>query len=366
MRLFYCAGSTIPSNSANSIHVMRMCEALAECGHEVVLFAKRGHDEDPFDHYGVARIFELELIEFRTRFSLIEYLRRFRRVAMPDLAVGRYLYPLLWLQMQGVETIYESHVPPGRIRGMLEKHLLASKRSHGLIVITKALRQEYQQRKFLPCSEIRVLPDAAVDPGVPIPLPTDGATIVGFAGSWYRGRGIELMHELARRLPQLEFRLAGGTEDELSSFGLSGLKNIQCVGLLAPGAVAEFLMNCHLLLAPDRWDRQVFGGGENTAQWCSPMKLFEYMAQGKAIICSDLEVFHEVLTHGENCLMVDPEDVAGWVAAIERLVTDAELLASLAATARENFLTRYTWELRARRFMERAGNRDGHNEVTRP
>ena len=48
MRLLYCAGSLIPSNSANSIHVMRMCEALAELGHEVVLFAKRGRDEGAF------------------------------------------------------------------------------------------------------------------------------------------------------------------------------------------------------------------------------------------------------------------------------------------------------------------------------
>lgn len=179
---------------------MRMCEALVECGHEVVLFAKRGHDEDPFAHYGVARSFELELIEFRSRFSLVEYLRRFRRVAMPDLAVGRYLYPLLWLQMQGVDTIYESHAPPGRIRGMLERRLLTNEHSDGLVVITKALRKEYEQRKYLPCSEIRVLPDAAVDPGVPIPLPSEGATIVGFAGGWYRGRGLELIHELARPL----------------------------------------------------------------------------------------------------------------------------------------------------------------------
>ncbi|MCZ6855830.1 MAG: glycosyltransferase family 4 protein [Gammaproteobacteria bacterium] len=343
---------------------MRMCEALAECGHEVVLFAKRGNDEDPFAHYAVARSFELELIEFRSRFSLIEYLRRFRRLAKPDLAVGRYLYPLLWLQMQGVGTIYESHAPPGRIRRMLEKRLLANNRSHGLVVITKALRKVYEQLRFVPCSDISVLPDAAVDPGVPAALPGEGASIVGFAGGWYQGRGLELMHELARRLPQLDFRLAGGTENELLSFGLPALDNVDCVGLLAPNAVAEFLANCHLLLAPYQREISVHGGDENTVQWCSPMKLFEYMAQGKAIICSDLEVFHEVLTHGENCLMVDPEDVEGWVAAIEQLVEDVELQARLAATARENFLTHFTWKLRAKRFIERAGNRDGRAEVT--
>ena len=357
MRLLYCAGSLIPSNSANSIHVMRMCEALAELGHEVVLFAKRGRDEDPFAFYGVGRIFELELIDFRNRFSLIEYLRRLRRIEKPDLAVGRYLYPLLWLQAQGIGTIYESHAPPGRIRGMLERRLLQNERSHGLVVITDALRKEYEQREYLARTEISVLPDAAVDPGIPSAPRVNGATVVGFAGGWYPGRGIELMHELAKRLPQLEFRLAGGSEGDLASFGLRALTNIDCVGLLTPGAVAKFLAGCDLLLAPYQREISVQGGGVDTAAWCSPMKLFEYMAQGKAIICSDLEVFHEVLSDGENCLMVDPEDIEGWVRAVERLVAELELRQSLATSARKIFLAQYTWELRASRFMERAIDR---------
>ena len=358
MKVFYCAGSRVPSSTANSVHVMRMCEALADLGHEVVLFAKRGGNENPYAYYGVARSFDLELVDFTSRLALIDYLRRLREVGPPDLAVGRYLYPLLWLQRSGIPTIYESHAPPGQLRRLLEQRLLGGTRSQGLVVITKALRDAYQ--RSLPSAltrSITVLADAAVDPGEPAPPSAEGGLVVGFAGGWYPGRGLELIHELARRLPKFRFRVAGGSD--LGRFGLGKLANLECVGLIPHSAVPGFLKSCHVLLAPYQRRMEVHGGGGNTADWCSPMKLFEYMAQGKAIVCSDIEVFGEVLEHGENCLMVDPADVGGWIEALERLDADRALLLRLSACARRDFLARYTWRRRACRFMALAADLEG-------
>ena len=39
MKIAYISKSFIPSRTANSIHVMKMCSALAENGHEVTLLA---------------------------------------------------------------------------------------------------------------------------------------------------------------------------------------------------------------------------------------------------------------------------------------------------------------------------------------
>ena len=39
MKILYISKSVIPSRSANSIHVMKMCQAFANNGHEVVLLA---------------------------------------------------------------------------------------------------------------------------------------------------------------------------------------------------------------------------------------------------------------------------------------------------------------------------------------
>ena len=73
MRIAYLSSAWIPSRTANSIHVMKMCQALARAGHEVVLFApdnaKTGapNEPDPFDYYGIERIFHIEYLPWRGR-----------------------------------------------------------------------------------------------------------------------------------------------------------------------------------------------------------------------------------------------------------------------------------------------------------
>ena len=59
MRILYISNSTIPSRMANSIHVMKMCQAFSENGHKVVLLApdikqkyERGIN-NVFEFYGV-------------------------------------------------------------------------------------------------------------------------------------------------------------------------------------------------------------------------------------------------------------------------------------------------------------------------
>ena len=85
---------------------------------------------------------------------------------------------------------------------------------------------------------------------------------------------------------------------------------------------------------------------------CAPPQHFEYMAHAKPIICSDIPVFHEVLSHEESCLFVSPSDVDAWVAAISRLTRDAATRARIARTGRDQLERCYTWDRRAKRVLE--------------
>ena len=46
MKIAYISKSVIPSRAANSIHVVKMCHALADNGHEVTLLAPNIKDKD--------------------------------------------------------------------------------------------------------------------------------------------------------------------------------------------------------------------------------------------------------------------------------------------------------------------------------
>ena len=93
-------------------------------------------------------------------------------------------------------------------------------------------------------------------------------------------------------------------------------------------------------------------GQTNTAQWMSPLKLFEYMASSSAIISSKLPVLEEILVNDTNALLASPGDLKDWQHCLKRLVMNKKLREKLSSNSYREFLQSYTWELRARKLIE--------------
>jgi glycosyltransferase involved in cell wall biosynthesis len=86
--------------------------------------------------------------------------------------------------------------------------------------------------------------------------------------------------------------------------------------------------------------------------YASPLKVFEYMAAGRAIVAPDQPNIREVLRDGETALLFDPADPQTMWRAIARLIEDAALRARLGAAARAEILARdLTWSGNARRIV---------------
>jgi glycosyltransferase involved in cell wall biosynthesis len=81
------------------------------------------------------------------------------------------------------------------------------------------------------------------------------------------------------------------------------------------------------------------------------MKLFEYMASKRAVIASNLPGIAEVITDGENALLVPPGDAPALAAAIQRLRDDAALRQQLAEAAYREVMAHYTWAARAQAIL---------------
>jgi glycosyltransferase involved in cell wall biosynthesis len=94
------------------------------------------------------------------------------------------------------------------------------------------------------------------------------------------------------------------------------------------------------------------GGKKESSRWMSPLKIFEYMAERKAIVCSDLPVLREVLNDRVSSWLVPPADFAAWVAALRTLETDAPLRLSLGLAAQRYFLAHHTWQQRPEIIFE--------------
>src|SRR5690606_167684 len=125
MNIVYISDSAIPfdieeDQNAESIFVMKMCEAFAKKGHNVTLIARNFKDlfvdERIYNFYGVRQCFKIILIKrlnFRGKnlFSLIE-INKFIKNLNRDttLIYSREIYSVSLAQKLGFRVIYESHL----------------------------------------------------------------------------------------------------------------------------------------------------------------------------------------------------------------------------------------------------------------
>ena len=91
--------------------------------------------------------------------------------------------------------------------------------------------------------------------------------------------------------------------------------------------------------------------------YASPLKLFEYMALGRAIIAPDQENIREVLSDGKNAVLFSPDSETSFRSALQRLCEDDALRTRIGQEALRTVLeTPLTWAQNAARIERLALN----------
>lgn len=346
---------------------MKMCQAFSANQHEVTLYAQQGHEEiDIFDYYGVKQLFTVQRLKYRRWHQLGNFLyswqikRLMLRDSLPDIIYGRHLMSLLFSADINCPLCYEVHnVPSTYFNGWLEGRLFRKRNFALLVCISGALRDEYLRLyPVLLKSRVVVAHDGADDPGPYVYKPKSELIFgssglrIGYVGHLYSGKGMEIISQMATLLPNEVFNVIGGTETDIKYWRENCPNNVIFHGFVPHGMLKDYYCSLDLVLAPLKQKISVAGGGGDIARFTSPLKLFEYMAYGKTIICSDLPVLREFLIDRKNVWFCSPDHVKEWVSAFETLSTDRELRERLARTAREDFKNNHTWFARAGSLLD--------------
>ncbi len=221
----------------------------------------------------------------------------------------------------------------------------------GLVCITDALKQRDQDLYGIPDQKCLVAPDG-VDLSPYESLSKAAARreigmsqheqVVMYTGHLYRGKGVE---ELIRAAPDIDATvyIVGGYQEDIERLEsiANGAANVVFTGFVEPAKIPLYQTAADILIAPYTSDARDF---------LSPLKLFEYMAAGRPIVASDLNVLGEVLTNGENALLVPPGDSVALADAIRLVLSDDDLYRSLAESVQRN-VTQYTWTQRAKNIV---------------
>lgn len=171
----------------------------------------------------------------------------------------------------------------------------------------------------------------------------DGSPVIGFLGSfqpWHDLRTlIDASETLVREGSDFTLMLAGdgpGLEAIQNRVAGSDLESrVRFVGRVAPSVVPEVISLMDVAVALQPRSSVEFHG--------SPIKIFEYMASGKAILASSNESLDSLVTSGEDAILVEPGDTAAVARALKSLLGDPEERRRLGSNARESFLRHYTW-----------------------
>jgi glycosyltransferase involved in cell wall biosynthesis len=364
------------SADGQAVHIEELMTALSALGHEIVKVVPGGSEKQKFgDEDGLVAALKrylpravYELMEFS--YSLVAY-RRLRKAYLehrPDVLYERsnlFLFSGVWLKRRyKLPMLLEVNAPlfeeRNRFDGIALKGFArwteetAWREADFVLPVTDVLA-DHLRHAGVPEERIRVIPNGInqdrflsdIDNrAVRQRLGLTDRLVLGFTGFVREWHGLNHVVELLaedRGGRQLHLLVVGdgpareSLEAQARSLGVSG--RVTFTGVIGRDDVAEYIAAFDVALQPA------------VTAYASPLKLFEYMALGRAIIAPDMRNIREVLSDGLDALLFNPDTEGGFREAIERVCGDDELRDSLGKAARAAITEKgLTWENNARKI----------------
>lgn len=373
--MLYIAESIIPSQSANSIQVMRMCQAFKQndCAIQLVVpwyphklvTQPRALLNIP-GYYGIETKFPIRFMpgpRYRLGKIMINWFDAqalwYAQLRKPALVYTRSLKLAAELVDKGLSTIVECHeFDFFRDRGDLAilRQTAHSPLLRLIVVISANLKRLYVEYG-LPEEKIFVAHDGVNEqfflksqarPDMTrqaLGLP-ENQPVICYTGKLTPDRGIGLLLDAAKAMPDVFFLLVGGRQNEVelwqAQIDADRIANMRLVGFVPPSEVVDYLQLADVLVAP-------YTTKIPTLNAASPLKVFEYLATGKPAVISDLPTVREVVVDGVDAILVTPDSVEALIDGLKRALQpdSCQLGQNAQQTAR-----RYTWQARAKQILD--------------
>lgn len=377
--LVLVANARMPSQRAQSLQVAQMAAAFARAGAPTTLLHARRRDTPPVDdvdalweHYEVPADAR-PAIEAVPCFDWIDRVpRRFQYAParLQELTFARNAARRVRADHAGARVlsreIETAHALRDRAGVFLEVHRVPGGRARrrwlrdaaaaaaGVVAISGGVRADLvelgvddakvlvEHDGFEP-ARFRDLPPRA-EARTRLELDPARPTVV-YVGGLLAWKGVDLLVEAARELPDANVVVAGGMDADVARLRARarGIANVRIDGFQPPGRVALYLAAADLGVAPNRSKPAI------SARHTSPLKVFEAMAVGLPLVCSDLPSLRDVLDDDE-AWFVAPDDPAALAAGLRAALADDAGRARRSRRLLER-AARHGWDARAERIL---------------
>jgi glycosyltransferase involved in cell wall biosynthesis len=368
----------IRSKDGQYVHVEEMTAAFARLGHEIVLVGPAAIETEEFgsDAGAVGRLkralpgFVYEVLEFAYALPATVRLWLAVRAHRPDGIYERYnlFFPAgVWVRrLTGIPLLLEVNAPLAQERARHDKLALKKlaswsegyswRKADFVLTVTEVLAG-YVRRKGVADSRIVVIPNGVnrerfgerFDRNeAKRKLGLEGKLVLGFTGFVREWHGLEQVIDWIAEQPDhsaLHLLVVGdgparkALEERVRKHGLG--QQVTLTGIVSREQVGEYVAAFDVALQPA------------VVEYASPLKLFEYLALGCAIIAPCAANIREILVDGENAILFDPANPRGLSQTIARVCGDEALRQRIGRQASQTIGDRrLTWDHNAERVIE--------------
>lgn len=370
-QIIYASDAMLSGIRANAIHVMKMCSALSKYFDSVTLMCHENEKgQQIFKDYGVKETFSIKTgfnklpkcLSVGLQILLSSFLNALfiNRHHNKAFVYARSMFTLLFLS-PGIKFIYEVHATPETgIYKLIESIILRRKKLLYLVTISNPLKKKYLELyPFLDEDRILVLHDGAdrvsdfsATKELKVLTGYEDTVKIGYIGSLYKGKCMEVLLPIAKQLPSNIFHVIGGNREWIEYWEKeadeSGVKNIIFYGMIKPGEVGAYYNTFDICILP--YSSNIYVDKDkhmDIGRWISPLKLFEAMSYQKPVVVSDLPSIREVLEDRKDGFLVDSNDINTWVSVIKNLIKSKQLRDRVGNNAKIKLESQYTWDKRA-------------------
>lgn len=359
----------IASKDGQYVHVEELTEALKKLGHEIIMVSPDITESSSFGSEGglvplMKRFipgFIYELLELSYAFYAYLKLSRAVKRHQPDCLYERYnLYSPagVWIKRRyKLPMLLEVNAPifqeRSKYNGIAIPWLARWTERYTwtgadmVLPVTQVLAN-YVKDVGVKASRITVIPNG-IDPEKFNEVPDnieakkrlglDGRLVLGFTGfvrEWHRlERVVDLLKDCHGGQERHLLVVGDGPARrniEKCAMQLNVSDKVTFTGIVSRDKVADYVAAFDVALQPD------------VVAYASPLKLFEYMVMGRAIVAPDMTNIREILVNDVNAVLFDPGRPEAMCEAVRLVFENHDLRQRVSNAARETVVSQgYTW-----------------------
>lgn len=378
-RIIYLTNARLPTEKAHGIAAMKLAEAFAEQGVEVILihpWRLNPIREDPYHYYGVRRNFSIHTLPsfdflwlgFGARIFFPIQLVSFSIIAMLYLLVRYRLWnalsdavvfshdhiPLFFASFVTPYVFYDIHDYP--LKNIFFARVLRS--AVGCSIQTRWKQHELKRDFGVAEDTIVYWPNGTDISRFDISISREearntlglvsGRKIALYAGSLQSWKGVDTLIAAAHVLPDnIAVYIVGGDDQSIRELETKNSKlithKLTFVGQRPWREIPMWLKAADVLVLPNT------GRDEISVHYTSPMKLFEYMASNRPIVASDIPSVREIVDES-MVFFARADDPHSFSYAIQRATIRSRETDERVQRARHE-VGRFTWMARAEKLL---------------